>query len=221
VEPFQRLIPPVPGFLEGLRQLCNEYELVLCFDEVVTGFRFAYGGAQAYYGVIPDICTMGKAIGGGFPLAAIGGRSDIMAHFDKSAVAEDDFMTQIGTLSGNPVAAAAGLKTLEILRRPGGYEHMFQQGMRLIEGYKTSISRHGILAQVVGDAPMFDLVFNDKKVIDYRSAIGDSGMMSKYNAGMRKRGILKSEGKHYMAHAHTDEDIEATLKAFDETMAEL
>ena len=221
VEPFQRLIPPVPGFLEGLRQLCNEYELVLCFDEVVTGFRFAYGGAQAYYGVIPDICTMGKAIGGGFPLAAIGGRSDIMVHFDKSAVAEDDFMTQIGTLSGNPVAAAAGLKTLEILRRPGGYDHMFKQGMRLIEGYKTSISRYGILAQVVGDAPMFDLVFNDKKVIDYRSAIGDSGMMSKYNAGMRKRGILKSEGKHYMAHAHTDEDIEATLKAFDETMAEL
>ena len=98
---------------------------------------------------------------------------------------------------------------------------MFKQGMRLIEGYKTSISRYGILAQVVGDAPMFDLVFNDKKVIDYRSAIGDSGMMSKYNAGMRKRGILKSEGKHYMAHAHTDEDIEATLKAFDETMAEL
>jgi len=221
VEPFQRLIPPVPGFLEGLRELCNSYDLVLCFDEVVTGFRFAYGGAQAYYGVTPDICTMGKAIGGGFPLAAIGGRSEIMIHFDKSAVSEDDFMTQIGTLSGNPVAAAAGLKTLEILKRPGGYDHMFAQGKRLMEGYRKSLNKYGVNAQVVGDAPMFDLVFNNKKVVDYRSAIGDAEMMAKYNFGMRKRGILKSEGKHYMAHAHLDEDIELTLKAFDETMAEL
>jgi glutamate-1-semialdehyde 2,1-aminomutase len=221
VEPFQRLIPPIPGFLEGLRELCDSYDLVLCFDEVVTGFRFAYGGAQAYYGVTPDICTMGKAIGGGFPLAAIGGRSEIMIHFDKNAVSEDDFMTQIGTLSGNPVAAAAGLKTLEILKRPGGYDHMFAQGKRLMEGYKKSINKYGVNAQVVGDAPMFDLVFNNKKVVDYRSAIGDVEMMAKYNFGMRKRGILKSEGKHYMAHAHLDEDIELTLKAFDETMAEL
>jgi glutamate-1-semialdehyde 2,1-aminomutase len=164
---------------------------------------------------------MGKAIGGGFPLAAIGGRSEIMIHFDKNAVSEDDFMTQIGTLSGNPVAAAAGLKTLEILKRPGGYDHMFAQGKRLMEGYKKSINKYGVNAQVVGDAPMFDLVFNNKKVVDYRSAIGDVEMMAKYNFGMRKRGILKSEGKHYMAHAHLDEDIELTLKAFDETMAEL
>lgn len=221
VEPFQRLIPPAPGFLEGLRKLTAEFGVLLCFDEVVTGFRFAYGGAQEYYGVTPDICTMGKAIGGGFPLAAIGGRADVMAHFDKSAVDADDFMTQIGTLSGNPVAAAAGLKTLEVLKRPGGYKHMFAQGKALMDGYAASIAKHGVAAQVVGDAPMFDLVFNNKKVIDYRSAIGDGEMMAKYNAGMRQRGILKSEGKHYMAHAHTDADIEKTLKAFDETMAEL
>ena len=83
VEPFQRLIPPAPGFLEGLRKLTAENGMLLIFDEVVTGFRFAYGGAQAYYGVTPDICTLGKVIGGGFPLAAIAGRADIMAHFDK------------------------------------------------------------------------------------------------------------------------------------------
>ncbi len=221
VEPFQRLIPPLPGFLEGLRQITEETGVLLCFDEVVTGFRFAYGGAQEYYGVTPDLCTMGKAIGGGFPLAALGGRTDIMAHFDKAAVGEDKFMTQVGTLSGNPVAAAAGLKTLEILNRPGGYAHMFAQGKALMDGYAASIKKHGVAAQVVGDAPMFDLVFNDKKAIDYRSCIGDAGLMAKYNAGMRKRGILKSEGKHYMAHAHTDADIEATLQAFDATMAEL
>src|SRR5699024_6402697 len=107
VEPFQRLIPPRPGFLEGLRKLTRENGILLIFDEVVTGFRFAYGGAQEYYGVVPDICTLGKAIGGGFPLAAIAAGRDIMAHFDRNAVGEDSFMMQIGTLSGNPIAAAA------------------------------------------------------------------------------------------------------------------
>jgi len=221
MEPFQRLIPPLPGFLEGVRALTEEHGLVLCFDEVVTGFRFAYGGAQAYYGVTPDICTMGKAIGGGFPLAAIGGKAEIMACFDKAAVGEDRYMHQVGTLSGNPVAAAAGLKTLEILKRPGGYKHMFDQGKKLMDGYAASLKRHGAPGQVVGDAPMFDVLFTEKKVIDYRSALGDPALTAKYNAGMRKRGILKSEGKHYMAHAHTDADIEATLRAFDETIAEL
>ena len=141
VEPFQRLIPPRPGFLEGLRKLTKDNGLILIFDEVVTGFRFAYGGAQAYYGVTPDICTLGKAIGGGFPLAAIAGRADIMAHFDKGAVAEDSFLMQIGTLSGNPIAAAAGLKTLEILKRPGAYERIFKTGRALMEGYADILKR--------------------------------------------------------------------------------
>ena len=136
VEPFQRLIPPKPGFLEGLRKITQDNGLLLIFDEVVTGFRFAYGGAQAYYGVTPDICTLGKAIGGGFPLAAIAGRADIMAHFDKGAVGEDAFMMQIGTLSGNPIAAAAGLKTLEILKRPGAYEQIFKTGPRADGGLR-------------------------------------------------------------------------------------
>src|SRR5580700_5488911 len=113
VEPFQRIIPPAPGFLEGLRKITAENGILLIFDEVVTGFRLAYGGAQEYYGVVPDLCTLGKVIGGGFPLAAIAGRADIMAHFDRNAVGDDGFLVQVGTLSGNPVAAAAGLATLE------------------------------------------------------------------------------------------------------------
>ncbi len=221
VEPFQRLIPPQPGFLEGLRKLTTDNGILLCFDEVVTGFRFAYGGAQEYYGVVPDICTMGKAIGGGFPLAAIGGRADIMAHFDKAAVGEARYMHQVGTLSGNPVAAAAGLKTLEILNRPDGYKHMFDQGRKLMDGYAASLKKHAVRGQVVGDAPMFDVLFTQNKVVDYRSSLGDEALTAKFNAGMRKRGVLKSAGKHYMAHAHTDADIEATLRAFDATMAEL
>jgi glutamate-1-semialdehyde 2,1-aminomutase len=221
VEPFQRLIPPKPGFLEGLRKLTEENGLLLIFDEVVTGFRFAYGGAQAYYGVTPDICTLGKAIGGGFPLAAIAGRADIMAHFDKSAVAEEAFMMQIGTLSGNPVAAAAGLKTLEILKRPGAYEQIFKTGRALMEGYAEVLKDGRIKARVIGDAPMFDIVFTDREVRDYRSALGDEAMMKRCNALLRERGVLKSESKYYISLAHTEEDVRHTLGAFGESIAEL
>ena len=133
VEPFQRLVPPKPGFLESLRAITKEHGIPLIFDEVVTGFRFAYGGAQAYYGVVPDLCALGKVVGGGFPLAAIAGSDEIMAHFDKST-AGDSFLPQIGTLSGNPVAAAAGLATLEILKRPGAYDQLFATGAILMEG---------------------------------------------------------------------------------------
>ncbi|HZT48344.1 MAG TPA: aminotransferase class III-fold pyridoxal phosphate-dependent enzyme [Hyphomicrobiaceae bacterium] len=221
VEPFQRLIPPKPGFLEGLRKLTRENGLVLIFDEVVTGFRFAYGGAQAYYGVTPDVCTLGKAIGGGFPLAAIAGRADIMAHFDKSAVAEDRFMMQVGTLSGNPVAAAAGLKTLEILKRPGTYERIFATGRALMEGYADVLKRSRLKAQVIGDAPMFDITFTDREVKDYRSAQGDEAAMKRCNALLRERGILKSESKYYISAAHTEADIAFTLDAFASAIAEL
>ncbi len=220
-EPFQRLIPPQPGFLEGLRRITEENDILLIFDEVVTGFRFGYGGAQQYYGVMPDICTMGKAIGGGFPLAAIGGKAEIMANFDKAAVGEDKFMAQIGTLSGNPVAAAAGRKTLEILKRPGSFETLFARGEALMQGYRDVLKRRNIEAQVVGDAPMFDVIFTSQPVVDYRSSIGDAEQAAKYNAGMRKRGILKSESKHYIGVCHTEADIEATIRAFDESMAEL
>jgi glutamate-1-semialdehyde 2,1-aminomutase len=221
VEPFQRLIPPKPGFLEGLRKLSQENGLVLIFDEVVTGFRFAYGGAQAYYGVTPDVCTLGKAIGGGFPLAAIAGRADIMAHFDKGAVGEGAFMMQIGTLSGNPIAAAAGLKTLEILKRPGAYERIFKTGRALMDGYSEILARARVKARVVGDAPMFDVVFTDRPVTDYRSALGDEALMKRCNALLRQRGILKGESKYYISLAHTDADVAFTLEAFSSALAEL
>jgi len=132
VEPCQRIIPPMPGFLESLRAACSDNGIVLIFDEAVTGFRFAYGGAQERYGVMPDVCTLGKIVGGGFPLGAIAGRADIMAHFDKDKVGQDGFLMHVGTLNGNPVAAVAGLKTLEILRRPGQYEKLYATGEALM-----------------------------------------------------------------------------------------
>jgi len=221
VEPCQRVIPPQPGFLEGLRELSQDNNLVLIFDEVVTGFRFAYGGGQELYGVTPDICTMGKAIGGGFPLAAIGGRADIMAHFNKGAVAEDTFLVQVGTLSGNPVAAAAGRKTLEVLRRPGTYENLFQTGQSLMDGFSQILDKARIPFRVTGAPPMFEIIFTDQNVIDYRTSLGDQNMTARCNALLRERGVLKGENKFYVSCAHSEEDVRFTLDAFRDSIAEL
>ncbi len=164
VEPLQRLIPPAPGFLETLREETEKHGMVLIFDEVVTGFRLAYGGAQAHYGVTPDLCTLGKTIGGGFPLAALAGRKEVMAHFDKAKVGEAGFTFQVGTLSGNPIAAVAGLKTLEILRRPGSYEQIRATGKTIMGALTESLTKAGLAHQVVGDPVLFDVVFTEKSV---------------------------------------------------------
>lgn len=214
-EPFQRLLPPKPGFLETLREVTSEYEIPLIFDEIVTGFRFAYGGAQAYYGVTPDMCSLGKIIGGGFPLAAICGNDELMAHFDKEAVGEDEFLPQIGTLSGNPVAAVAGLKTLEILKRPGAYEKVFETGNRLIEGLQAAMRDNGHAAKVIGEPPLFDVFFTDGPVENYRGmAAADAAKGRAFTALLRERGVFKGDSKYYISLAHDDADIEQTLEAF-------
>ena len=130
----------------------------------MTGFRFAYGGAQEYYGVTPDLCTLGKIVGGGFALAAIAGRADIMAHFDRLAMADEDFLFQVGTLSGNPVASIAGLATLEVLKRPGAYEQVFATGRELMAALDGLLKKAGIKAQVIGEPPLFDVLFTDQPV---------------------------------------------------------
>src|SRR6516225_8155107 len=215
LEPLQRIIPPAPGFLEGLRRITAENGVLLIFDEVVTGFRLAYGGAQEYYGVVPDLCTLGKVIGGGFPLAAIAGRADIMAHFDRGAVGDDGFLMQVGTLSGNPVAAAAGLATLEILRRPGAYDQLFAIGRGLMATLAELLRRNGLTAQVIGEPPLFDAVFSGEVVRDYRGTLrGNAEMGRRFNALLRERGILKGESKYYVSLAHTTEDIRHTGEAW-------
>jgi glutamate-1-semialdehyde 2,1-aminomutase len=215
LEPFQRIIPPLPGFLEGLRKITAEQNVPLIFDEVVTGFRLAYGGAQEYYGVVPDLCTLGKVIGGGFPLAAIAGRAEIMAHFDRDKVGDEGFLMQVGTLSGNPVAAAAGLATLEILRRPGAYDRLFATGRELMGTLAELLERNGLTAQVVGEPPLFDVVFTGEPVRDYRGTLrGDGDMLRRFNALLRERGVLKGESKYYVSLAHTPEDIQHTRDAW-------
>ena len=212
VEPFQRIIPPAPGFLEALREECTKHGAILIFDEVVTGFRVAYGGAQSLYGVTPDMCTLGKLIGGGLPLAAIAGSSDIMSHFDKEKVGADRFVMQIGTLSGNPLAAVAGLKTLEILRRPGQYEKLQTTGETLMREIRHRLESAGHEVQVVGHPTLFDVVFTDKPVRDYRDWLhGTRNKAAELHVQLKKNGILKGLGKFYVSLALTDEDISRTL----------
>lgn len=211
VEPLQRIIPPAPGFLAALRAQCDRHGAVLIFDEIVTGYRLAYGGAQAAYGVTPDLCTLGKIIGGGFPLAAVAGRRDIMDHLDKAVVGADRWLMMLGTLSGNPVAAAAGLKTMEILRRPGAYDRLHANGVRVMAMAARHLDAHGIPHRIVGHPSLFDILFIDREVRDYRDVVAaDTGRYARFNAALRSHGILKPPGKVYPSLVLTEEDFART-----------
>ena len=220
VEPFQRLIPPQAGFLEGLRRLTQRYGIPLIFDEVVTGFRFAYGGAQQYYGVTPDLATYGKIVGGGFPLAAVAGRANIMKCFDPRLEGTTEFVAQVGTLNGNPVAAVAGLATLAELRKPGVYERVRKLGNSLKEGLLSLVKKAGIAAQVVGEPTVFDIFFTDRPIVDYRTTLtNDGARLRRFNEECLRHGVLKGTNKIYVSVAHTDEDVERTLKIFERGIA--
>ena len=213
-EPLQRIVPPLPGFLELLREETQKHGSLLIFDEVVTGFRFAYGGAQELYGVTPDLATLGKVIGGGFPLAAIAGRADIMRHFDKAQVGAEGWLMQLGTLSGNPVAAVAGLKTMEVLRRDGAYDQLNGTGKRLMQATSAALEEAGVPFQIVGEPSLFEVVFTGAKVRDYRDTqAGDAERTKRYNAVLREEGIFKSPGKTYPSLALTEEDLQQTEAA--------
>ncbi len=222
VEPLQRLLAPQPGFLQGLREVTARYDIPLIFDEVVTGFRLAYGGAQEYYGVTPDMCSMGKIMGGGYPLAAVLGRSDIMSVFDQSVVEADTHVVQIGTLNGNPIACAAGLATLAELRKEGVYEGLRETGGKVRQALVEVCAQNGVAAQMCGEDAIFDVYFTDRSVFNYRDGLsGDAGMMTRFNAGLLERGVLKGGQKFYPSMVHTEEDVERTIEAFKEVVPTL
>lgn len=213
-EPLQRVVPADPGYLQGLRDLCDKYRILLIFDEIVTGFRLAYGGAQERYGVTPDICTLGKIIGGGFALAALGASAEIMRHFDKSIVGADNWLMQLGTLSGNPIAAAAGLKTMEVLRRDGSYDQLRTTGRTLKMMQSDALSQAGIAHQICGDDTLFDIFFTNAPCRDFRTAKHDDPQRNAiYNDVLRKHGVFKSPGKLYPSLAITDADLEQSKDA--------
>jgi glutamate-1-semialdehyde 2,1-aminomutase len=220
VEPYQRVIVPQPGFLTGLRAVTQRYGVPLVFDEIVTGFRFAYGGAQEYYGVVPDLAAFGKVLAGGFPLAAVAGRADIMHHFDSALEGSPDYVWQAGTLNGNPIAAVAGLATLGELRKPGVYAKIFATGKRLQDGLAAAARKHGLAAQVSGEPPVFDIIFTDSPVVDYRATLtADRRRIALFNEECLKRGVIKASNKIYVSLAHSEADVDETLTVFDEALA--
>ncbi len=223
VEPMQRIIAPQPGFLQGLRDITTRYGIPLIFDEVVTSFRLAYGGAQEFYGVTPDLCSVGKIMGGGYPLAGILGREDIMSVYDRGEVDSDTFVGQVGTLNGNPVACAAGLATLEVLRDdPDAYRRVHGSGAALKNAMTELCTENGIPVQSCGEDAVFDFCFTERPVANYRDTLtGDGSMMTRLNSGLLERGILKGGQKYYPSAVHSEEDVERTIEAYREIVPTL
>jgi len=213
-------IPPQPGFLEGLRELTRKYGALLVFDEVMTGFRISYGGAQGKFGVIPDLTTLGKVIGGGLPVGAYGGRREIM-----EMVAPAGPMYQAGTLSGNPLAMTAGIKTLEILRRPGTYEYLERITERLLTGL-LEIARETGHEMCGGYLPgMFGFFFTAGPVRNYEEARqSDLQKFARFHRGMLERGVYLAPSQFeagFTSLAHTEADVERTLEAAREVLRAL
>ena len=222
VEPFQRVLAPRPGFLSGLRELTARHGIPLIFDEVVTSFRFAYGGAQEFYGITPDLCALGKAVGGGFPLTAVAGREELMAHFDQTRVSRDQFIPQVGTLSGNPIATAAGLATVRILKRPGTYERMHALGRQLKGALQRICDSAGIPARVVGEGVLFEVYFTDAEISDYRSTLkADRTRLTRFVQLLRERGVFRGASKFYLSIVHDEADVAETIRAFESAIAVL
>jgi glutamate-1-semialdehyde 2,1-aminomutase len=214
-------IPPVPGFLEGLREVCDQYGAVLIFDEVMTGFRVALGGAQAVYGVIPDLTTLGKVIGGGMPVGAFGGRRDIMERISPLGP-----VYQAGTLSGNPIAMAAGLKTLELIAAPGFFEALAAKTATLTDGLveRATAANVALSANRVGG--MFGVFFTDRgPVTDYAGATAcDQARFRAFFHGMLGRGVYLAPSAFeagFVSAAHSAAEIAATLEAAAATFAEI
>ena len=222
VEPFQRVLAPRAGFLSGLRELTARHGIPLIFDEVVTSFRFAYGGAQEFYGITPDLCALGKAVGGGFPLTAVAGREELMAHFDQTRVSRDQFVPQVGTLSGNPIATAAGLATVRILKRPGTYERMHALGRKLKGALQRICDSAGIPARVVGEGVLFEVYFTDAEISDYRSTLkADRTRLARFVRLLRERGVFRGASKFYLSIMHDEADVAETIRAFESVIAVL
>jgi glutamate-1-semialdehyde 2,1-aminomutase len=206
------LVVPKPGFLEALRDLTEKHGSILIFDEVMTGFRVHYGGAQALYGIEPDLSCFGKIIGGGLPVGAYGGKREIMAH-----IAPQGTVYQAGTLSGNPVAMAAGIATLKELQKPGFYQALDNTSERLAAGLKQAASTDGVPAQVQRVGSMLGLFFADKEVASFAEAkTCNLNTFTAFYKGMRQQGIYLAPSQFealFVSAAHSAQDIDATVRA--------
>ncbi|MFQ6059180.1 MAG: glutamate-1-semialdehyde 2,1-aminomutase [Anaerolineae bacterium] len=209
------VVPPQPGFLEGLREVTRKHGTLLIFDEVMTGFRVAFGGAQALYGVTPDLTCLGKVIGGGLPVGAYGGRREIM-----ELVAPLGPMYQAGTLSGNPLAMTAGIETLKLLREPGVYEQLEAQSARLAQGLGEAARQAGVSVYQSRVGSMLTLFFTEQQVINYATArTADTARYARFFHAMLARGVYFAPSQFeaaFVSLAHTDRDIEQTVRVAEQ-----
>jgi glutamate-1-semialdehyde 2,1-aminomutase len=214
------VVPPARGYLEGLRELCTRHGALLLFDEVITGFRVAYGGAQSLYGVRPDLTCLGKIIGGGLPVGAYGGRRDLMEQ-----VAPLGGVYQAGTLSGNPLAVAAGLATLRALEDPAAYQRLEALGARLEAGLVEAAKRVGVPLTVNRVGSMLTGFFADGPVVDLDSAKrSDTARYGRFFHGMLGRGVFLAPSQFeaaFVSLAHTEEDVDSAARAAHETLETL
>jgi glutamate-1-semialdehyde 2,1-aminomutase len=214
------LVPPAAGFLESLRTVTEKHGVILIFDEVMTGFRVAYGGAQTLYGIRPDLTCFGKVIGGGLPVGAYGGKKEIMAQ-----IAPQGSVYQAGTLSGNPIAMAAGIATLEQLKKEGVYESLAEKSNRLAAGLAGAARQSGIAARVDHVGSMLGMFFTDRDVTNFEEAkTCDLERFSAFYQGMRQSGIYLAPSQFevlFLSAAHTDEHIDATINAAQQVLDNL
>jgi glutamate-1-semialdehyde 2,1-aminomutase len=214
------MVPPVDGFLETLRELTARHGAVLIFDEVMTGFRVAYGGAQSLYGIVPDLTCFGKVIGGGLPVGAYGGNKDIM-----SQIAPQGTIYQAGTLSGNPIAMTAGIATLEQLKKDGVYDALAQNSSRLVKGLADAARKVGLATRVEHVGSMLGMFFTDRRVTCFEDAkTCDLELFSKFYQGMRRQGIYIAPSQFealFLSTAHTEEYIDATVDAAERVLKDL
>ncbi|MDQ7786667.1 MAG: glutamate-1-semialdehyde 2,1-aminomutase [Thermodesulfovibrionales bacterium] len=211
---------PKPGFLETLRKLTKAHGIVLIFDEVMTGFRVTYGGAQAYYGISPDMTCLGKVIGGGLPVGAYGGKKEIMA-----MVSPEGPVYQAGTLSGNPLAMTAGIETLKILSKKDTYTKLEQKASFLEKGLIDAAKRAGVKTRFYRAGTMFCTYFTDTPVVDYQTAkISDTARFAKFFLSMLKKGVYIAPSQFeagFISLAHSVNDIEKTIRAAYESLLEI
>ncbi len=221
VEPLQRTIPPRPGFLQALRDVTRHYEIPLIFDEVVTGFRLALGGAQEYYGVTPDLCALGKSISGGHPLGILCGKREILALASPER-RDADAVKLTGTFSANPISAVAALACIDELRTPGCYDRLAERGRRLMRALQQRLDEARIPAQVTGEPSAFQPWFTDHEIVDHRSCLSANWQRGiELVDRLLDAGVVKAHEKFFVSMAHTDEDIELTLEAFAVAVARL
>jgi glutamate-1-semialdehyde 2,1-aminomutase len=226
VEPFQRCLSPLPGFLAGLKEAVHRAGALLIFDEVVTGFRLAYGGAQEYYGVVPDLVAYGKALGGGMPIGAYGGRRDVMELVCEDRLGEAGYVWTASTLGGNPVSTAAAGAALALYREEGVYARLHRLGANLRRKLAAILAERGVTAQILGDGPIAQVAFTATPPHDYRSSQHSNGSLARrLMLELFSRGIfLNPMGtKLYLSLAHTeaicDEFCETFAAAFDAVYA--